>query len=171
MSASKDEKEAVVRVLKDWEADVDVLFTAIESDISDIAVEDDTDFLALSQSPGGAGNLTLEAVQPAVPRRVTITSPDDNSLVNFTVTGTDNDDAALVEGPFAGPDGETLETNGYFKTVTQIAVDAAGTNVEAGIGEILASAIYDVFTSSKSFKGSVPAVTLDNALTSLKNDV
>lgn len=82
--------------------------------------------IAASQSPSGAGNLTLTATPYTLspPRRVTITSAGNDSGRTFTVTGTTFGGAALVEtitGANAGVATGTLD----FATVSKIAVDAA----------------------------------------------
>lgn len=167
MAATLYEKKAMINMMIDWLADLSTLFDATELTVQNATAADDTDLLALSQSPGGAGALTLEAAQPTVPRKITITSPDNNAGVNFEVVGTDRDDAAQTESSITGPNNSTVSTTNYFKTVTAINVDAAATNVEAGVGEIDSAAIYSAYQTASSFKGSVGALTIANALASI----
>lgn len=91
----------------------------------------DADGIALSQTPGGAGNLTLNGALVSggvatldAAQKVSITSVADETTKNFTITGTDPDGNALVE-TLAGGNITTVKTLGYFKTVSQVAVDAA----------------------------------------------
>lgn len=99
----------------------------------------DQDGIAQAQTTGGAGNLTLNGafVVDGVAildqqRHVGLTSAGDDSGVNFTITGTDQQGRAISE-TIAGPNATTVTTTLNFLTVTQIAVDAAvGVNVEAG---------------------------------------
>jgi len=78
-----------------------------------------------------------------IARTVLITSPDDLSGVNFTVTGIGaavdaNGNPTSVFGPIsytiAGPDNNNVETAVIFKRVDSISTDGAVTNVSAGLG-------------------------------------
>lgn len=98
----------------------------------------DDDAIAEEQSPGEAGDLTLDgadvsegAVEFDVPRKVTLTSGSDNSGVTVTLTGTDENGDAATED-LTGPNAETVTSTGWFSTITAISVDAAGTNLKAG---------------------------------------
>jgi hypothetical protein len=91
----------------------------------------DPDGIALSQTPGGAGNLTLNGALVSggvatldAAQKVSITSVANETAKNFTITGTDSDGRDLSE-TIAGGNIATVKTSGYFKTVTQVAVDAA----------------------------------------------
>jgi len=114
-----------------------------ETDIGDNGIKPnaaDDDAVAEVQSPGEAGDLTLDGADVDagvatfdVPRKVTLTSDSDTSGVTVTVTGTDeNGDVASEE--LTGPDTATVTTTGWFSTVTGISVDAAATNLKAGKG-------------------------------------
>jgi hypothetical protein len=88
--------------------------------------------IAQSQTPGGAGNLTLNgsAVSGGVgtydiARRVAITSAGADTGRTFTVTGTDRYGRALSEAVTGPGAGLTVYSTSDFLTVTQIAVDAA----------------------------------------------
>jgi len=93
--------------------------------------DDDTDAVCLSQTPSGAGNLTLNGVRVsggaaifAGQRAVVITSSANLSARTLTITGTDGRGDALIE-TVTGPNGTTIRSKGLFATVTQIAIDAA----------------------------------------------
>lgn len=106
----------------------------------------DSNGIALDQTTGGAGNLVLNGAFVTggvafldAQRRVELESVADLSLINFTITGTDEQGRVISEtiaGPNIGVSATTLD----FFTVTQIAVDAAvGTNVEVGTNGVGAS--------------------------------
>ena len=94
----------------------------------------DTDGIAASQSPSGAGNLTLvsSTVTLTPPRFVTITSAGNDTGVTFTITGTrpgGSTQTEVVTGANAGAATSTLT----FETVTSIAISGASdAAVEAG---------------------------------------
>lgn len=71
---------------------------------------------------GGTGAaLTLLASEAGddLAHRLNITSGDDLSLITFTISGTDENGAALEE-EVTGPNNTTVETVGYFLTVDGI---------------------------------------------------
>lgn len=115
-----------------------------ETVLSIISLSDDADGYAASQTPGGAGNLTLagalvtsgvgtaDSAQP-----VTITSVADETARTFTITGTGSGNRPLTEA-ILGANAGAATTTEYFKTVTQIAVDAATTGAVTA-GPILAN--------------------------------
>lgn len=91
----------------------------------------DADGVCQSQTPSGAGNLTINGAQASggvasftAARQITIASSSDISNRTFTITGTDAAGNALVE-TITGPNNATVTTTGYFKTVTQIAISGA----------------------------------------------
>ena len=94
----------------------------------------DPDGIATSQSPSGAGDLTLvsSTVTLTPPRFVTITSAGDDTGVTFTITGTrpgGSTQTEVVTGANAGAATSTLT----FATVTSIAISgASAAAVEAG---------------------------------------
>lgn len=55
--------------------------------------------------------------------QLNITSVADLSGITFTITGTDADGLALTEA-VTGPNATTVETTGYFLTVTSVAISA-----------------------------------------------
>lgn len=89
--------------------------------------------IALSQTPGAAGNLTLNGSTVAsgvatldVARRVLITTAADESAKTLTVTGTDRLGIVISE-TLTGPVTSTGATQQDFKTITRVAVSAAFT--------------------------------------------
>ena len=100
----------------------------------------DADGYAKSQSPSGAGNLTLDGALAGtadVARNVTITSGGDDRARTFTVYGTDHYGVTLVE-TITGVNNNVAAGKKAFKTVTRIAVDdATAAAVTAGTGDVL----------------------------------
>lgn len=87
--------------------------------------------ICASQTTGGAGNLTINGslasggvATLAAQQFIGITSAGNDSAVNFTVTGTD-DQGRVISQTIAGPNANTVQTTLNFRTVTQIAVSAA----------------------------------------------
>jgi hypothetical protein len=100
----------------------------------------DVDGIAVAQAVAGAGNLTLTAGAASldVARNITIDSAGaGDTTQTATVTGTDIYGVTMVEDiAFNG----TTEVAGLkaFKTVTQVAIDAATAgNVNVGFGDVL----------------------------------
>lgn len=102
--------------------------------------------IAAIQLVGAAGNLTLNGpivgggvAQMDVPRNVTLTvATTDQSARTFTITGTDEFGATMVE-TLAGPNNSTVSGKKAFARVTRVAVDGAiATNgVSVGYGTTL----------------------------------
>lgn len=88
----------------------------------------DVDSVAASQTPGGAGNLTLTASTvtfgSSAAQKVTATSASNISNRTLTITGTNVYGGALVEA-ITGPNANTVTTTGYFKSITQVAISGA----------------------------------------------
>lgn len=89
------------------------------------AVAGDADGIAASQTPGGAGALTLTGTQPPEPIIIDITSTLDDSARTFVVTGTDRFGEVMTETVNPGPNAGTVQTTKQFATVTEVTVDAA----------------------------------------------
>lgn len=68
-------------------------------------------------------------------RTISLTSLNNNSLVNFTFVGTDIFGNPLTETR-SGPNANTVETTGRFKTLTSIIPSAAYSAVSAGTGSM-----------------------------------
>lgn len=99
--------------------------------LSVIMAATDPNGIALSQTPGGAGNLTLNGVLVSggvatmdIARHIEVTSAGNDSARTFTFTGTNRYGDVITEA-LAGPNIGTTTGLKNFKTVTQIAVDAA----------------------------------------------
>lgn len=87
--------------------------------------------ICLSQTPGGAGNLTLNGSTVVAgvaildtQRIVGITSSANDTARTFVVYGT-NDQGFAMQESVAGPNIATSSTILDFKTITRISVDAA----------------------------------------------
>lgn len=105
-------------------------------EVSTTVVANDPDGVCASQTPSGAGNLTINgalAVSGSVnfstaaseqPRKVTITASTDESARTFTITGTDINGATLIQN-VTGPNNTTVSSLSHFTTVTQISIDDA----------------------------------------------
>lgn len=93
------------------------------------------------QTTAGAGNLLINgtaAVSGVVTRATALglclTSGGDLHLINFAITGLDENGNAQTES-MVGPNVNTVYSTKYWSKVTKVAVDAAvGTNVSVGIG-------------------------------------
>lgn len=90
----------------------------------------DADGIATSQTPLGAGNLTLDgahtsdgAFSAATAHQISFTFAADETGRSFVVTGTDQDNKSVTE-TVAGAAPGTVETTIYFKTISSISVDA-----------------------------------------------
>lgn len=128
----------------------------------------DRDGIAAAQQLADAGNLALAGaltsggVYTAAHvggSLVALYSAGNLSAVNFTVTGTKPDGSAESE-VIAGPNAQQKLGAKYFKTITQIAADAAvGSDVEIGNG-------YPLIVLSPTQRGRV--VDIRAAISSLK---
>ena len=102
--------------------------------------------IALSQSPSGAGNLTINGSTATggvatldVPRRVLITTGGDDSSLTYTVYGTGFNGLSLVEA-VPGPNHTTGYTAHDFATVTRVAISGASSStVTVGTNGIASS--------------------------------
>jgi len=94
----------------------------------------DRDGIAASQSPSGAGDLTLVSstvTLPGVGQLVTLYAPGNMSGVTFTIYGTAPGSTTPMSISTAGPNATTKSVDG-FGTVTRVAVSGAATSVEVG---------------------------------------
>jgi hypothetical protein len=94
----------------------------------------DADGIAASQTPAGAGDLTIDgdlasggSVALSVGQHVSITSAGDDSGRTFTVYGTDNAGASISEA-ITGANVGAATGSKNFKTITRVAVDDATAN-------------------------------------------
>lgn len=88
---------------------------------------EDADGICQSQTPGGAGNLTLNGALGTTldyGRIITFTSAGNLSARTFTLTGTDIDGNTITE-TVTGPNAATVASTKFYKTITSIAIDAA----------------------------------------------
>lgn len=93
----------------------------------------DTDYLATSQTPAGAGFLTLVASTITPPRFVTITSAGNDSGRTFTIVGVGPNNETQTEAVTGANVGAATSTK-TFASVVSIAVDAATAGaVQAGV--------------------------------------
>lgn len=114
--------------------------------ISRTLAADDPDGIATSQTPGGAGDLTLDGVfvtagvaQLDVQRKVLLTFAGADAGRTLTITGTDESENIITED-VAGANAGTSTSVLDFFTVTQIAIDAASAGaITAGTSAIGAS--------------------------------
>ncbi len=85
---------------------------------------EDTDGI-VDGATGATSPLTQLTTGPGdgLAHQVNITSAANISAITFTLTGTDADGVALTEA-VTGPNATTVESTGYFKTVTSIAISA-----------------------------------------------
>ena len=93
----------------------------------------DGDYLALSQTPAGAGFLTLVANTITPPRYVTITSAANETARTFTIVGVGPNNETQTES-IAGANAGTATSTKTFAYVESIYVDDATAGaVEAGV--------------------------------------
>lgn len=105
----------------------------------------DADGIATSQTPSGAGNLTLDGALTSggvltlpTAQLVTIYGTGAENGKTFTVYGTNENGMAISEA-ITGPNNSTVSSTLAFKTVTRIAVSAAtAAAVVAGITPVMA---------------------------------
>lgn len=115
--------------------------------------------VAASQTPGGAGALTLTAtpVSLDVARRVLITAAANESAKTFVVTGTDRNNNVISES-LAGPNATTKATSQDFKTVTSVTISAAAAGaVKVGTNGVASTRwiMLDPFTPTFNVGGAV----------------
>jgi VCBS repeat-containing protein len=99
----------------------------------------DRNGISAAETLGAAGNFTLGGALTSggvytadAPRHIAFYAAGNESGRTFTITGTDRYDRAMTEG-VTGPNATTVVGSKNFKTVTQIASDAATAgNVEIG---------------------------------------
>jgi VCBS repeat-containing protein len=133
------------------------------TDVQAVFIEADTDALdadgiSQSQTPSGAGNLTINGAKASggvatfnSARQVTITSAGNDLARTFTITGTDINGFTITEA-VTGASASAATSTKHFKTVTQIAVDDATAGaVTAGMNT---SAIAVVFAGRSRLKGA-----------------
>jgi len=143
----------------------------------------DNDGICASQSPSGAGNLTINgalasggSVTLTTPRAVTITKDNTADIGrSFVITGTDSSNSAQTETITTMESTSTsAEGAKLFKTITQVAVDAAMTgNVVIGISNLISvyGTGYDASTVYHDYLQFTPTYSNSNATLSIDKDV
>jgi len=107
----------------------------------------DPNGISLSQTPGGAGDLTITGALASggvatmdYARHVLITSAGNDAARTYTITGTDRYGNAMTETINPGPNVGTVTGSKNFLTVTQVAIDAAAVGAnEVGTADSLDS--------------------------------
>lgn len=108
--------------------------------VSRVWLPPDTQAIALTQTLAGAGSLTLNGTLAqggtvdfhGFARVVSLTSANNLSAVNFTVTGSVN--GASVSETLAGPNNTTVETANIFDGVTSVTSSNAANGISIGTG-------------------------------------
>ena len=111
----------------------------------------DRDGICASQTPGGAGNLTIAgalasggSVTLTDAQVVAVYSGSNIAARVFTITGTDWYGVAQTE-TITGVNASTVSGTKMFKTITQVSVDAGtGAAVEVGVTGLLKTRWYPV---------------------------
>jgi hypothetical protein len=100
---------------------------------------------------GGAGVIPLAIPYPVLfpdlTRQITLTSTDDLSAVNFTITGIDGYSNVISE-VLVGPHGATVTSAYYYNTITSISASGAYTNFSIGYGSTAVSTWLSLNTMS-----------------------
>jgi flagellar capping protein FliD len=97
----------------------------------------DPDGIVDAETLENAGNFTLDGAQTSsgsasdLNSFITIASPNNNSSVTFTITGTDIDGSAQTE-TITGVNNNTITSTKIFKTVTQVASSASASAINVG---------------------------------------
>lgn len=120
----------------------------------------DADGIAAAQQLVGAGDLTLDGALVSggvwtsdFAHQIGVYCAGDINTVVFTIYGTNQDGVATTE-TVTGVNAGTVETTGFFKTVTRVAASAAvGTDVIVGtVDEICTQTIpLNVYTNHHTF--------------------
>lgn len=132
-----------------------------------------------SQNAPAALVLTAGAAAIDPPREVTLTSGDDLSAINFTITGKDRYGHEISE-TIAGPNSDTVQTKQIFSSISSIVPDGADTGtVEVGYPERVCSrwfivggtrgcddvpsaTVQSIQLPGQTYAGAVVEVTLEN---------
>lgn len=131
----------------------------------DIDLDDaDNDGICASQTPGAAGNLTLDGAIGGTldyARIICIYSAGNLSGLTFNIYGTDENDAYQEELSITGPNNSTVASTKFFKTVTRISISGA-----AGAALIVGTRGTTLVASSRHYKLNhesqiAPSVAID----------
>jgi hypothetical protein len=131
------------------------------------------------QTLGAAGNLVINNGPNGffdfvkVTRSITLTSTNNLSGVNFTITGTLN--GATISEVLAGPNNNTVTSVNIYDTITSIASNAAAAAVSAGSGQTgrtrWINFDYDQLIMNYSVQVVVGAATINYTFNTTLDDV
>jgi len=135
---------------------------------------EDTDGL-VNDATGATSPLTQLSTGPGdgLAHQIAIVSAANLSAITFTLTGTDADGVALVEA-VTGPNATTVESTGYFKTVTSIAISATlGANtVDLGWADEFVTPTIQLNTYAQGVSGNVDVTgTIDYTVQATNSDI
>ena len=127
--------------------------------------QSDADGICASQTPAGAGNLTIAGALASTGtvtlnhgHLVLITCAGADAGRTFTITGTDFRGETITEA-ISGSDAGTSQGSSYFKSITQVAVDAATADaITIGVNGLSASNWYPLDIYKKPFDVSLSVV-------------
>jgi hypothetical protein len=105
--------------------------------------------------------------------QIAIVSAANLSAITFTLTGTDADGVALTEA-VTGPNATTVESTGYFKTVTSIAISATlGANtVDIGWVDEFVTPTIQLNTYAQGVSGNIDVTgTIDYTVQATNSDI
>ena len=135
---------------------------------------EDTDGL-VNDATGATSPLTQLSTGPGdgLAHQIAIVSAANISAITFTLTGTDADGVALTEA-VTGPNATTVESTGYFKTVTSIAISATlGANtVDLGWADEFVTPTIQLNTYAQGVSGNVDVTgTIDYTVQATNSDI
>lgn len=121
-----------------------------------------TQLLLSTVAAGGIGatvtliplNNPYPFVFPNLARKITLTSTDDLSAINFTITGTNQFGNASSE-VLAGPNNNTVASANQYNTIISITASGAYTNFSIGSGATGTFQWIKVNTMSTFFQGTI----------------
>lgn len=124
----------------------------------------DTEAVCKLQTLAGAGSLILDGNEvvggiaqfPGVQRTVSLTSLNNLSVFDFTITGTLNNE--IVSVTRAGPNANTVYTSQLFTTVTSVTVDGNANGISIGSG-IFGQTNWFGFNFQQTFPAMTVSVT------------
>lgn len=117
----------------------------------------DDDGIAASQTPAGAGAVTLNGVLGTTldyARIIAITSGSDISNRTFTITGTDAHGTTISE-TLTGPNNTTVVTTKFYKTISSITISGAAAGAIT-IGTIATTLVATSHIYPLNHKSSIP---------------
>lgn len=135
---------------------------------------EDTDGL-VNDATGATSPLTQLSTGPGdgLAHQIAIVSAANLSAITFTLTGTDADGVTLTEA-VTGPNATTVESTGYFRTVTSIAISATlGANtVDLGWADEFVTPTIQLNTYAQGVSGNVDVTgTIDYTVQATNSDI